>query len=440
MDFGFGFKSGGAGSSYAPIVETTYADLQTLIAASGLTAGTFYKVTDRGDRWIMFQAVSTSKLAEDGVRLMLCPADYAIETDAYSNVWLGVWNASLTPSSNNLVIWGGLVWRSQQGNIGTAIDDVTLSADWVVIPKDSFANHEYIEMLFGCQYDFTNDCFVKQWDNKNNIITYSLTEDSYNGCNITDWNYATSGYRFESNSAHSIFNNSISGDIAFNTSFLICNNKSNVTSISYNNVPNIINNNNVGDIITNFGLFEIWDNTNAGGIYGNHVISQIYSNSNTGAIYDNYCYDISSNENTGYISNNYNNGSISLNSNGGDIINNSNNGSISSNSNSGMSGDISYNTNLGDINENSNAGLISYNSNSSIISTNTNNGYINYNNNLGVIEGNSNDGYISHNNNSGGIYSCSSGEDSCSIYYNINNGYISGTFAADVSDAEVNKT
>jgi hypothetical protein len=224
---GFGFSSSVGSSTGGGIIEKTYAEIIILMAASGLTAGSFYKITDRGDRWLLFQAVSTSQLATDGQRLMLCPADYAIEIDAYGNNWIGVWNDTKSVVIDDLTIWGGLVWKNLTGVIGTASDNVTLDAvNWVVIPKTSFANHEYIEMLFGCQYDWVNDYTVKQWDDNDNVFVYDPDYgDVYNYCDISDWNYSSSGDLFVNNNCRGIYNN-VAGDIYDNT----------CTSTIYNNV------------------------------------------------------------------------------------------------------------------------------------------------------------------------------------------------------------
>lgn len=373
------FSEGGTG-----VVDITYANLMTAISTESLVAGSLYRITNRGDRWIMFQALNDTLLATDGQRLMLCPSDYASETDAYGNVWLGVWNSGLTPASGNLVIWGGLVWENQTGVVGTASDDVTLDGtNWTVISKASFSNWEYTEILFGCQYDFVNDYFIKQWDGFDNVVCYNINEDTYNGCDVTDWNYSTSGYIMTANHCRGIFNNSVSGNIVNNlVKYYIYDNGSNVTSIGYNIAQNIYGNDNVGSIEQNLSLSDIELNTNNGAITYNQTQSYISTNSNAGEISYNFCAAVDNNSNAGEIQ-------------GNDLI-----GAITTNSNSGI------------INNNSNSGDISTNS---------------------VV------GYISYNKNNGSITSCDSGTDPCNITYNGNNGSISGTYAADVTDAVVNK-
>ncbi|MDD5358440.1 MAG: hypothetical protein PHX80_04785 [Candidatus Nanoarchaeia archaeon] len=379
MDFGFG-ESGG-GSSYSPITDIGYLDFIALLGASGLTAGTFYKIADLGDKWIMFQALSTNQLAIDGLRCMICPSDYTAETDAYGNVWLGIWRSTLTPSAGDLVIWGGKVWENLTGAVGTSDGDYALdNVNWLVINKNSYSNHEYTEVILGCNFDFNTYIFLKQWDNKGNVVHYNV-DGGIQGMNYTDWNCAG----IEDNISYGIYNNivpNISGNVLL------------YGAIINNDVTLLINNN----IISN---------------------GDIRDNSGQGYISYNKVYSITDNTNVGDITNNHNSGSINGNAVGGNINLNSNNGAISDNTVAVLS--VSYNTNNGEI---------SGNSNTSVINSNSNNGDITSNSNIGNILLNANNGYID---------SCESGTDACNIFSNINNGNISGTYAADVTDPIVDK-
>jgi hypothetical protein len=139
--------------------------------AGTLTPGSMYKITDRGDRGLFFNAISTTRFAATGTRLMLCPADYAVELDEYDNNWIGVWHSTKTALINDLAIWGGHVWKNLTGDIGSSTDDVTLdSTNWVLISKTSFTNHEYVELVFGVEFEWENDWICKQWDNKGNVF------------------------------------------------------------------------------------------------------------------------------------------------------------------------------------------------------------------------------------------------------------------------------
>jgi hypothetical protein len=329
--------------------DLTYSALVAEIAAGTLNEGESILITDRGDQGIMVTACSNNKLHPTGTRFMLCPATYAITAgeDDNGNDWIGVWNAvkGATATEGQLTIWNGLVWVAGATLSGDApaID----GSGWTVIPKASFTNHEYIEMIFGVEYDVANDWINKQWDAKGNV--FGLSKEFYlwwyepegaydNFIDYCDWNFATSGNPFENNTCFYCYNNSNAGGIYSNS-----------------NAGGIYNNSNAGGIYNN--------NSNAGSIYSNSNAGIIYSNSNAGGIYNN-------NSNTGDIYNN---------SNAGIIYNNSNAGQISSNSNAGG---IYSNSNTGSINTNSNAGEIY--SNSSITQTTCN---ITMNQNNGEITG-----------------------------------------------------
>lgn len=280
----------------------TYAQLVAKIQASELKKGASYSITDRG---ITLTAFSSNQLNPDGLRNMLCPANYSESTDAYGNVWKGVWFSGISVSVNDLVIWGGLVWKSQTGSAGTSVNDYTLDEiNWQVVHKDSFQNHEYVELIFNVNYDIENDWINKQWDSFGNILgvdkesyDYDIYEHPVNPIDFCDWNFITSGFP--------MFNN----------------------QCKY--------------------------------IYNNRVYGAISSNIITGSIRNNYTADISSNSNNGDISNNSNDGTIYYNSNNGNITGNSINGSINHNRNNGR---ISYNSSIEnaplDIEKNVNNGLI----------------------------------------------------------------------------------
>lgn len=68
----------------------TYAQLLTLANTSKLDPGRYYKITDRGDRGIILQALSGTLLNRTGIRLMLCPKKALYDYDP-SSTSLGVW-------------------------------------------------------------------------------------------------------------------------------------------------------------------------------------------------------------------------------------------------------------------------------------------------------------------------------------------------------------
>ena len=384
------------GGSGGGIINILYADLVVEIENSTLVTGKFYKIIDRGNLGLLFQAIDVNKLAIDGVRFMLCPAYYTIGADAYGNNWIGVWNLTKTATLNDLTIWNGIVWK--------CIVEVTEPLDspdqnvvnWELISKSAFANHEYLEMIFGCSYDVANDWICKQWDNRGNVFgcdyNTGQNNDGINYCDLSDWNDIS----IIDNQCFGIFNNSISGEIRDNRNIgTIDNNRGG--SINGNSNNGYISNNSVlGEIANNYNKGVIVSNSNEGSILFNLNTDQISSNSNIGDIVHNFnTGQISSNSNIGNISDNFNTGNIFDNSNTGNISDNSNKGDIINNSNKGgiycnfNTGTISFNLNLGDIYFNSNIGDIS--ANSSVVRE------IGYNSNKGEIISNSNTSNITYN-------------------------------------------
>lgn len=458
--FGFGNQgsSGGGGGSVS-FNSKTYAEMQALIAGSGLTPGSFYKITDRGDLGIILQAISSNQLSEEGVRLMLCPSFYGTGNPGDGSNWIGVWDNTKSVLVNDYAVWGGMVWQNTSGNIGGADNDTTLSAlDWVVVAKA--INNQYTEKTFGVLYDFANDWICKQWDDGGNVLgvdfnTYNTISPilgiNFNYCDVSDWNMlAGNAGLFQDNECFGIYNN---------TSSSIYGNKLLMQSPNFS-VGGAIYDNNCSEIGGNICNGEIARNAMNGGI--------IIYNSNNGIIADNTCGEISYNSNNGYIqangdnitgeqiSRNSNNGYIGQNQSMATLNGNSNNGNIYQNHFNG-GGDLSNNSNSGDINTNTvsvingnkNAGGIADNTGStSSILNNSNIGFINNNNvnnifrntnvggitantvtteisdnsNVGEISNNSNTGTITNNENNGSI----SGNDiQGSITQNLNNGFIS---------------
>lgn len=353
-------------ASYSGIISLTYNQIVAAAAADSLIPSALYQISDRGDLGLFFQAISVNQLAKEGQRMMLCPSVYTISTtDAYGNVWKGVWYSSATPAVGNLMIWGGLVWRNRTGSIGTAPTNLALdTTNWEVVAKASYTNNEYTVKVFDVTYDLITDWISEQKDTLGNVIGCSKTYWTAsalggNPCDLTDWN---SG-RMWDNKVWAVFNNAV---VSTGTSF-----------------GKIYNNRNIGAIYKNiaqnaFGGAPIFNNTNQGHIYSNTNQGSVRYNSNLGSIY--------SNSNNGDIGWNFTTGNIFSNSNSGAILNNklNNNGpsnyELSGNSNGG---DISYNT-CTTVYGNSNSGAIKFNVCGAIY-LNANSGEITYNNNTGDI-------------------------------------------------------
>jgi hypothetical protein len=361
-----------------------------------LLPGGIYKITDRGDRGIYVQAISSNELNRTGIRKMLCPAVYAITTDDFSNDWIGVWHNTKTVAADQLTIWGGKVWKNLTGVIGTATNESTLDGtNWSLISKSSFANHEYVELLFGINYDVLNDWIDAQWDHKRNkfgahfylwTFIYGYT---FNPVDISDWNFDNENHQLYNNQVVGVWNNAYGF-----APFYIYGNRSSYSI--FNNKMNgaISDNSNMGDISYNTDLTGISQNSNMGAIVNNNLnFNGISNNSNRGSIDGNTISGPINDNSCGsaIISNSGSGGGISFNTNGGGIDSNTNTGVISQNRNVGS---ISFNSNTGDITLNTNAGSIGYNSTTSHITKNRNSGDIWLNANHGIISDNHNAGKI----------------------------------------------
>lgn len=427
----------------------TQAKLDTLVSRGTLETGKSYEIKGTG---ITLTAISGSEFDSFATRTMLVPKTYKVES-LDGNAWEGVWHISKTVSSGDLMIWGGLVWKNLTGAIGTATNDIALDAvNWIVVPKDSFSNSEYIERNFKIIYDYANSWVVKQWDTNGNEfgISYEYYQQAgffANPVDISDWNYTqddVTNVLMANNKVIGIWNNvegvMITGNI-FNG--IISNNNLSSTKIISNNMLEA-----VSELYS-----KISDNT-CGGIYGNKCFG-IFENSNTGIIYGNNIVGfINGNEapvtairqNAGACDNirlNTNNGPIQYNVTiGGAIQNNSNNGKIQQNYgfniyDNSNDGEISFNI-CHDIYNNSNDGYITYNLIPGGITSNTIIGNVYENTNGGYIASNSGTGNIYHNHNNGFISLNALG--GFNILHNNNNGDITGaTLVANITDPVVNK-
>lgn len=458
-------------SAKAGITDKTYTELATMISEGTLLAGSLYKITDRGDRGIILRAVSASQLSRDGIRIMLCPSTYATGADAHGNSWIGVWTPLKSVLFGNLAIRDGMVWRNLTSEIGNVDDKGILDpVHWELISKDSFLKSEYTEMLFGCTFDFNNDYIIRQWDDKGNVfwLDKDYDGDDFNPCNISDWNYESSGQVYRNNRCRGVFNNTTmsgiknnSGDFSISDNYCteygswiqdnvnckgIYHNKFNAIegnsncSIEDNGfaIPNgavIVGNNLIGGISNNNCSVE--KNFNSGGIYNNTCVNGISQNVNIGSIHDNSCERITANGNLGQIANNSNTGIIERNLNSGSIsgnqpnvtviTNNSNAGDITDNSNAGR---IQGNTNVGNIDTNAVNGSIEFNTNGGSISSNSSSvGSIHHNSNAGEISQNTSAIVIGENSNAGRIYG-----NACSgnIWCNTNGGEIEANISGSI--------
>lgn len=289
------------------IVNITLTQLITDIANGDIVAGSIYHITDRG---IYLEGLNADEVSLTGHRIMKIVKNLYYTPDVGV---LGVWNANITPTVDDVTIWGGKVWKNLSGAVGAPIDDTTLDpTDWELIPTTN--DTYYFTKRFGCSYDIVNDWVASQWDDRGNFFTSNWILGVNFGYTISPIDFSDWGNeKIFNNTCFGIYNNSNSGFIALNS-----------------NTGAIYNNSNIGYILNNSNSESISYNSNTGSISYNSNSGSIFYNSNTGNIYNN--------------------------SNSGIIYNNSNSGSISNNSNTGIidsitsdTTEIEYNTNNGDI-------------------------------------------------------------------------------------------
>jgi|GEM_PF-4138136 len=410
--------------SGAKIVLLTYVESQALVAGNDVEVGAKYYITDRD---IMITGIATNLFSVEGQRIMrVVKHAYYIPTAPS----IGVWYSTISPTTDDVVIWGGKCWLSLTGAVGTATNNRTLDAtNWQLIPTTNTTYYE--SRSFFVHYDHANDWVAKQYDWKDNEFGMSWVNAddlgfTYNPVDISDW-----GSNF-------VFENVAAG--VFNNTYFVYSNR--ISYLIYENYV-VIGNTNEGTIFSNTA--SVTENNNVGEILENTNSGQVLRNSNLGDISSNDCNgDVSFNSNIGIIEGNSNDGDVSYNNNNGGIIQNANIGDISFNSHNGnillntnAVNFIIYNKNSGDIRNNSCSSSISYNSNRGWIKDNSNDGVISYNDNNGEIFSNANTGQITHNSNNGDITGI--GATTTDITKNINNGVIATTVVGPISDTTVDK-
>jgi len=173
-------------------VPITYAALLALQTGAVLISGTMYKITDR-DLGIYITAITPTEFSIDGVRTMLTPNQDIIINPNIHGTWSPYCDLiiPLTAGVSNIV-WGGSVWLSTTGSVGTSVDDLTLDAvNWTLIPKGVAQDIYYRQITHNIEYELTLDLVIKQWDDLGNIVGAVTSSDvaalGYNPCTITDW-------------------------------------------------------------------------------------------------------------------------------------------------------------------------------------------------------------------------------------------------------------
>jgi hypothetical protein len=191
------------------VKDITWASLKALKTANNLPVGAWYRITDRynyqsngavgipnliflgDDRgYVYIKAITPNSFSKEVIRVMAVPANYST-----TGTLKGVWDVGKTANINDTMIWGCKVWKNITGNIGTAISDSVLSADWQLQTKALNTGAVYVDKQFTAIYDFDTDWFELQRDNRGN--EFGCPSDSLalynpsnvNHCDFTDWNF-----------------------------------------------------------------------------------------------------------------------------------------------------------------------------------------------------------------------------------------------------------
>lgn len=273
--------------------EVTRSELEALVNEGSLLKGATYKITDRGDLGLWFEAISENELNPEGVRKMLVPAFYGQIVDDFGNSWRGIWHQDHAVvygavQINDLVVYNGLVWKNLTGNLGTEPNGDVVN--WELVPKTSFTNTEYIPMVFGVIYDYENDWISLQWDDHNNFfgtayhsdwLTYTMGVPDFNPVDYSDWNWSNNGQvepgHFYNNRAVGIWNTIAIGE-ADDHAAIFGNHLT--EGAMYNNiVSNWIHNNRIPGDIANNGRYILGVEPAP-----NQFISNIRYNINNGPI------------------------------------------------------------------------------------------------------------------------------------------------------------
>ena len=309
--------------------EVTYAEAMIARTNGTLVKGSLYKITDRGDRGLFFEAVSATEFNPEGTRVMLIP------NLEYEGGQIIEWVSGAAMDPDGLVVYKGFMYTYLDFGNSTPPNALT---EFALVPKDSFSNNEYREKAFGIVFDWENDWISKQWDEFGNVFGMSFDySDLSNGptayggnpVDISDWWIYQRATPDDRDAAHhlSFYNNVCIGfwnnPRGSNDGYFYFDNfcpfgiiADNMAERVYRNTcPLGIFNNGDPEVV---GPGSITNNGNNGNISYN-LVSLITNNINNG--------DIFANETPG-ITGNYNNGSITTCVVTNSIYDNGNNGDI----------------------------------------------------------------------------------------------------------------
>ena len=234
--------------------EYVFSDLITARNASELVKGVNYYCSDLGFSFLATAVNSISMITENVINV--------VEASLYSS--LGIWVTNKDYSVDDLIIWGGQVWKCTATAGGyTPVDDFTLNGSYYEVETTS---SYYDVKTLSILYSEEDLLIIESSDDKGNIVRSKTQENHY----FSDWN----DDRIYNNITEGFFNNDVN-DIS-----------NNICKVIKNNVidGDITYNRNNGDITdnTNAATFtlDITDNTNNGGITFNNATASVVIDSN----------------------------------------------------------------------------------------------------------------------------------------------------------------
>lgn len=89
--------------------------------------------------------------------------------------------ANPTYDENDIVIWGGYVWKNLNGNVGTKVSKYALDSEWEKINYDS---EHYDIVADVIHYDYANDRIIYRKDKLNNEV--SMSDEAYRDLMVND--------------------------------------------------------------------------------------------------------------------------------------------------------------------------------------------------------------------------------------------------------------
>jgi hypothetical protein len=219
------------------IVSISYIGLVNLINTNSLVPGSIYKIqyfvattnfypTSYFEIYLL--ALSTSQVSGDGQRLMRVPKHSLYFPSLTSR---GIYDPeNTTYAINDIVIFGGRVYRSKTGNIGSIVYGTMLDkTNWLRIEDTDSSNYGplntkyYEDKIYFIEYDVDSQYVTSQADEYANIVIGEKDPEQrlnsvQNTIDLNDWNHP----RILDNNTYGIWGNqtlntfhSTSGDSDF---------------------------------------------------------------------------------------------------------------------------------------------------------------------------------------------------------------------------------